>query len=117
MTPGIRGNQLGPLGWLDVMDVLEWSSALTSLNDYELYRDLVCGGQTWVDLHGKEVAVAMSRFFRSNGDTLTTLDLRCVQEDQEGWRGDCRRHPSNWWRHPSAAEQHSGPDPRFCISW
>ncbi len=74
----IRGNRLGPSGWTEIMDILEWFSDLTALNCYEQYRAVVAGGVHSLDLSGKELALALCRFFPRSSETLTSMDLRCT---------------------------------------
>ena len=78
--PGRRQNRLTTADWHDVMDSLQGTTSITSLNGLGCLGALFAGGQAEVNLQGKglgkqEAVVAVARLLARSRSTLTTLDI------------------------------------------
>ena len=71
-----RDNYLALAGGRIIMDVLEGITNLESLNGFQNYKTVVTGGVSTLDLNGKELALALCRFFPRSAGTLSSLDIR-----------------------------------------
>ena len=75
-----RGNSMGAEGLRAVLDVVEGSSSLTRLNNYEwMSKELLAGSLTRLELEGEGLGedggMVLGRLLGRSASTLTYLNL------------------------------------------